>query len=114
MVATPGRRQSALSVVLSTVRYPSSADACIADQVPSVTAPFPELYGGRSRDAARPVMPTIAFWAPWISSYCRQVGAVPRSAWVSVCTPISWPSAVMRRTRSGWSIAAEPTTKNVA
>ncbi|GAA4983076.1 hypothetical protein GCM10025734_04780 [Kitasatospora paranensis] len=61
-----------------------------------------------------PVAPATALCASRSSRERRQGAAVERSAWVKVWMPIWWPSATMRRARSGSAATWVPTVKKVA
>jgi len=112
--ATPGRCQSSLSLVVSTVRYPCCPARRMLSQAASSTASLPEEYGGRRRGVVTPAAPATASCASRSSSDCRQGGRVDSSAWVKVWMPTWCPSATIRRTRSGCWAARVPTTKKVA
>ena len=73
-----------------------------------------EEYGARRRSVVLPVTAAIASWVWSSSQRTRHGGTLARFTWVNVCTPTSWPSACIRRTRSGRSATRAPRTKNVA
>jgi hypothetical protein len=62
----------------------------------------------------RPEAPAITSSVWRISHLALASDAAPRSAWVTVWLPSSWPSAATWRSSSGWLAALTPVTKNVA
>ena len=73
-----------------------------------------EEYGSRSRWVLIPAAPARALWVRFSSTLFRRSDTAPRSAWVNVWAPISFPLASSARTSSGYLAAWAPTTKKVA
>lgn len=73
-----------------------------------------EEYGGRNSEVRMPAAPASTSWFCVSSQSMRDLVWYARSGWLKVCRPISWPSATIRRTRSGWREAIVPVTKKTA
>ena len=114
IAGTPGRLQSLVSRSASTVRYRPAATERRAANSSALIASGSAANGGRSNVLLTPAAPAIAFWHRDSSSSRRHPGTAASSVWVKVWTPISLPSARIRRTSSGCSSTFEPMTKNVA
>ncbi len=73
----------------------------VTGQVLLSRADADEEYGGRNNAVRMPTAPVIASWLWDSSQSMRFFDWRERSGWLKVCRPTSWPSATMRRTRSG-------------
>src|SRR5579859_242256 len=72
IAATPGRDQSRVSTVATTIRYPYLAARPYALQSAAVIDFGPPLYGGRRSRVLIPAAPASAFWVSVSSSGSRQ------------------------------------------
>lgn len=107
IVAVPGSFQSRVSTVQPSGSMPSSAPI-------SKAARFQAPNGARNHSGASPTTCCTTSLVRPISEAMPGRLSVGISGWVQVWLPMTWPSAAIRRSRSRFSVAISPQTKNMA